>query len=241
VADPEIRTKRCPKCGNVKSCADFGRAPSRPSGIEVYCRACMSAKGLAYRVAHKERVRANNAAYRLANLAAIKVKEAAYRTAHPDKQRTRYAKWLARNGEKQRAYLASWLATNAERYATSRRIYRRLNSKAIVARVAAWEDANPERAKASALVRSSRRRARKHAAGGKFTVSDVRDIRRMQRDRCAACRVALKGKGHLDHIVALSNGGSNDRRNLQLLCRPCNCSKNARDASEFMRSRGFLL
>ena len=30
-----------------------------------------------------------------------------------------------------------------------------------------------------------------------------------------------KGKFHLDHIVALANGGTNDLTNIQLLCTAC--------------------
>jgi 5-methylcytosine-specific restriction endonuclease McrA len=30
---------------------------------------------------------------------------------------------------------------------------------------------------------------------------------------------------HVDHVLALHNGGTNDRANLQTLCERCNCSK----------------
>ena len=86
-----------------------------------------------------------------------------------------------------------------------------------------------------------RRRARLAEVGGDFTAEDVADIRRLQRDRCAICAGPLKGKGAVDHIKAIVNGGTNDRRNLQLVHGPCNSMKRDKDAIEFMQSLGRLL
>jgi hypothetical protein len=88
---------------------------------------------------------------------------------------------------------------------------------------------------------SANRRARKRAAAGKFTASDIKNLRRLQRDRCAACRVKLGKKLHVDHIQSLISGGSNHPKNLQLLCGPCNSSKRAKDPIAFFQSRGLLL
>lgn len=51
------------------------------------------------------------------------------------------------------------------------------------------------------------------------------------------CRVNLNGKGHIEHRVPLWAGGTNDAKNLQLSCMPCNSSKGTRDEIEFVRSR----
>lgn len=59
--------------------------------------------------------------------------------------------------------------------------------------------------------------------------------------KCACCRVRLRGKGQIDHIIALACGGTNDASNLQLMCRTCNSAKRASDPIEFMQSRGMLL
>jgi 5-methylcytosine-specific restriction endonuclease McrA len=89
----------------------------------------------------------------------------------------------------------------------------------------------------------SRRRAAKRNAGGDHTAEDIADIRRMQRDRCAnpKCRCKLNGGGAVDHIRALANDGTNDRRNLQLLCKSCNSRKRSKDAIIFMQEQGLLL
>jgi 5-methylcytosine-specific restriction endonuclease McrA len=52
------------------------------------------------------------------------------------------------------------------------------------------------------------------------------------RGHCGACGVSitaeLSAPKHIDHIVALANGGTNDLSNLQLLCDACNLKKRAR-------------
>lgn len=80
------------------------------------------------------------------------------------------------------------------------------------------------------------RRARKAGAEGSHSAADIKAIRVRQNDRCAnpGCAVDLMGRGSVDHIVALVNGGSNWPTNLQLLCKPCNSKKRSRDNDVFL-------
>lgn len=116
----------------------------------------------------------------------------------------------------------------------------------------AWHHANKEyvaeykrrrRAEVPEVSRAARarRRARKRAAGGSHSAKDVRALFASQRGRCAVCRRGLGTAYDVDHVTPLARGGSNCRRNLQLLCGTCNRSKGSRDPIEFMQSRGFLL
>ena len=91
------------------------------------------------------------------------------------------------------------------------------------------------------LARCHTRRARRMGNGGSHEAKDIEDIRRMQRDRCALCAIPLRGKGVKDHIIPLKLGGHSGRRNMQLLCGPCNGKKHARDPLEYARSLGLLL
>ena len=102
-----------------------------------------------------------------------------------------------------------------------------------------WRAANHQ--KCLALMRN--RRARLKGNGGTHTAADIAQILSLQKHKCACCRGGLRRKRwHVDHIVPIARGGSNDRRNLQLLCQPCNHSKHSRDPLEFMRSTmGMLL
>ena len=68
--------------------------------------------------------------------------------------------------------------------------------------------------------------------------ADIRkDLYRRQQGRCLYCgsrqRMDLMD---IDHKVPLARGGSNQRNNLQLLCRTCNVRKGARTDREFRRA-----
>lgn len=97
------------------------------------------------------------------------------------------------------------------------------------------------RNKARFLASSHRRRDRVRESPGHFTAADVERIKGQQKNRCGACRKPLK-KYHIDHHIPLARGGTNEARNIQLLCPSCNHSKSARDPIEFMQSKfGRLL
>lgn len=52
--------------------------------------------------------------------------------------------------------------------------------------------------------------------------------------RCAYCDRSLAyGEIHIDHIIPLSKGGTNDFENLALSCKPCNLHKGARTPEEW--------
>lgn len=93
------------------------------------------------------------------------------------------------------------------------------------------------------LYNNKKRRAKKYQNGGNHTLQDIKDIRKMQNDRCAMsfCRDKLNGKGHEDHIIPLSKGGNDDRKNIQLLCIKCNLRKYNKDPIVFSREQGLLL
>lgn len=90
-------------------------------------------------------------------------------------------------------------------------------------------------------IRENKRRTLKKGAGGSFTSADIRDIMKSQRGLCAYCRVPLRNGYQIDHIIPIRLNGDSNRRNLQLLCRPCNWSKQGKHPLIFARSRGLLL
>jgi 5-methylcytosine-specific restriction endonuclease McrA len=69
----------------------------------------------------------------------------------------------------------------------------------------------------------AKRRAIENGAPGHFSAADWANIKRRQRHRCANC--GKRKKLTVDHIIALSKGGSNYPENIQGLCGPCNSQK----------------
>lgn len=96
---------------------------------------------------------------------------------------------------------------------------------------------NPEAARTA----GRNRRARKRLASGKHTAADIKDLYALQKGRCGNCRCSLKAGFHVDHKIALANGGTNDRSNIELLCPPCNLRKHAKDPIVWARENGRLL
>jgi 5-methylcytosine-specific restriction endonuclease McrA len=85
------------------------------------------------------------------------------------------------------------------------------------------------------------RRARREAAGGKFTAAQIQRLYGLQRGKCAGCACSLGDAYHRDHIVSLKQGGTNDILNIQLLCGPCNVRKHAKDPIRWAQENGRLL
>lgn len=145
--------------------------------------------------------------------------------------------YISKNRDKIKEYHQKRYIENKTEIDARNKNYAAANRDTLNASCKRWRTAHPEERRALEAVR----RARKAGAHGRYTATDIRRIRTQQRDKCACCKTSLKGKGEIDHIEPLARGGSNEPRNLQLLCGPCNSTKNARDPIDFMRSRGFLL
>lgn len=76
---------------------------------------------------------------------------------------------------------------------------------------------------------------------GVSSAKDIRNILRLQRFKCAECRVSVKKTYHIDHITPIAKGGTSWPNNLQCLCPPCNMKKGSKDPLDFAREKGRLL
>lgn len=122
--------------------------------------------------------------------------------------------YLAKN----KAYAAT--ESGQRKKAESDRNWQRNNKDRVKSRNKKWEQNNPLYVKA----KNARRRARIIGSAGTYTKQDVLEMLLEQGGKCKYCPKRLD-KYHVDHIRALSRGGSNGRENLQLLCPPCNLKK----------------
>lgn len=116
----------------------------------------------------------------------------------------------------------------------------RLNHKAKeLKRVAKFRKEHPEINR----INCSRRRARKLKADGSYALSDIIWLLKIQNKKCAFlwCGKVLGDSYQVDHIQPLARGGSNDKRNIQLLCPLCNMQKHAKHPIDFAQRNGFLL
>lgn len=255
-------TKTCRRCNVEKLSAEFRKEPRHRDGLASHCRECGRATARAWKERNRDRVLRYAKDYAREHKEAINARERARYVPKPPRQkppapthrrcsRCGILKELLEfhkdsskgdgisNSCKECAVARAndWYKANRERAAATRSAYYVANAEAVRLMQRRWCAANSERA--AALKRL--RRARVSGAEGWHTAEDIRRIRLVQKDRCAVCRMALRGKGHVDHIIPIVLGGSNWPKNLQLLCAQCNMKKNRKHPIDFMRSRGFLL
>lgn len=172
---------------------------------------------------------------------------------HADARRSDVQAWRRKNPTKVKEMRARYVQENKEKVASSKRAYYLKNKEALlmasrehylsnieryreIAKL--WRENNRDRVRL--LNRSRKEKIR--LAEGSHTIDDINEIKKLQRMTCAACYKKFSGDNyHVDHIFPLSLGGSNDRKNIQLLCPPCNMSKGSKLPEKFYRERGFLL
>jgi 5-methylcytosine-specific restriction endonuclease McrA len=187
------------------------------------CLACEVVASRRWQIANPEMVKAAGSEYRKNNPEKIRATNRALYRKNPDAVKQRIERYRSAHPEKEKVRRAAWLVKNKDKMREHR---------------TKWKQANPD----AVNVHTRNRRAAKRAAPGSHSIQDVREIKKAQRNRCAYCAVSLaRVRPHVDHIIAIASGGSNDRRNIQILCETCNTSKGARDPIDFARAGGFLL
>jgi 5-methylcytosine-specific restriction endonuclease McrA len=161
--------------------------------------------------------------------------------------------WRRDNRERFDAAAREWRETHKEQFDAVAKVYRATHGREKrAATLKVWVKANEEKIRAQRRALrlanplrwkcyAENRRARKIAAGGTHTPAQIAALAVKQKHRCVGCGASIKAGFETDHIVALSKGGSNGIGNIQLLCKPCNRSKHARDPIKWAQSRGRLL
>jgi 5-methylcytosine-specific restriction endonuclease McrA len=134
--------------------------------------------------------------------------------------------WYIKNRERQKRRAAEWYSNNKSHALAMMAI----SSKK-------WWKKNPDKRR----IYNHTRRALERNLGGSYTPQDITDILKQQLGKCAYCRERLGKKFHVDHIMPLVLGGTNERHNLQVLCRSCNLHKSGTDPVTHVRKLGLLL
>jgi 5-methylcytosine-specific restriction endonuclease McrA len=205
------------------------------------CVPCAVSFAASWRSANPERYNQNAAAWRAANPHSVKEASARWRANHPERAKAvRLASVLANADRARQLDKARRSRPDViEKTRAASRRYRKAHLEKVRERNAAYDKAHPEEKRA----RNRVRRARKKGAGGSHTGADIRWLLGKQRRCCAHswCRKSLSRSYHVDHILPVALGGSNDRKNLQLLCAPCNYEKTSKHPVEFAQKHGLLL
>lgn len=216
--------KRCNKCGERKPISQFGLSARRPDGHDNSCLICRRKQSREY----------NSNPYVKELRKAVRERY----NAKPESKEKNKARGKQRNKEQRHAYNREYHARNRERIVERKREYRAANHALIAGQLRQYRQTDA--GKAANRAGKHRRRARKLAAGGTFTVADLAAIRAAQTDkhgklRCWKCGKPIKGTPHLDHWMPISKGGRNDAGNLHYMHRKCNLEKYAKLPTEIGR------
>jgi 5-methylcytosine-specific restriction endonuclease McrA len=206
--------KRCPRCLVFKTASSFSKEVGRKDGLRYDCKVCQRASMEVWRSKNQALVKAEASRRRESGETARS--QARYRSRHPE----RVAEVARRRAIRLKRPRPPPLIAAERRQQRAR-----------------WSKSNPESVRAS----KHRNRAKRLAAEGSYTKSELVALLDKQRRCCAVCRAPVGSAYEADHIVPIAKGGSNFITNIQILCRPCNRTKSDKDPIHFMQQRGFLL
>jgi 5-methylcytosine-specific restriction endonuclease McrA len=171
----------------------------------------------------------------------MRIRSAAWRKKNPDRVRElSRADYLAKK-EHYAALNKKWKQENPDRRLENNRRWALANPEKVAESRKKWKRENPEKAKAQQLAMTHLRRARKSNVGGKHTRQEIAELKRRQQYKCACCQESIKKNSHVDHIMPIALGGSNDISNIQILCPDCNVRKGKKDPIDWAQENGRLL
>lgn len=142
--------------------------------------------------------------------------------------RKRSAKYRASNAEAIRRYQAKYRAEHKDRIALQSKMWSACHRDRINNQKKQRRKLNPEQFRAEHKAAKHRRRARIKEQGGSYTPSQLQTCLRYFDYCCAYSGDPLEPEYHIDHVVALSQGGSNDINNIVPSNRNPNISKGVR-------------
>lgn len=141
--------------------------------------------------------------------------------------------------ETDKIYHKNYHQRHSERERVYRRIYRATHQEHIRQYAKRYRQTHAHEKRVQTLTRI----ARKKQAPGSYTAQQIRDLYQRQHGCCYYCKTKFgKGKNayHMDHIVPLSRGGTNDIHNIVLACPPCNLKKGGKLLHEWIEGGRLL-
>lgn len=192
------------------------------------------------RKSNKQKISINNKKFRYKNRDRLNQLTKIWRINNPDKVK----QWRKDNADYVRIKNREWSARNPQKVLEQRRASYKRNSEKAKITVNKWIAKNKD------LVRLYQRnnRAKRKNSIGKHISKEVRHLLQKQKFLCANCQNKISTdpknnevKAHLDHRIAITNGGTNFIDNLQWLCCTCNLRKGALDPIIWAQKEGRLL
>jgi len=230
----KVGSKVCDHCTQEKDASQFARRRlAGGDGLKDTCKPCVQ-------ILRGERKRAKTVAEKAAtpipkdkicsDCGEAKLLEDFYKRADclfgrdsvckpcKSKQTVEYRRKDPERNEKDRAYRAK----NPEKRREAERRY---------------AEKYPEKVKAKKRAGHIRRKKRVKANGGSFKGTELLGLMAKQNGLCVVCEIDVSTDYHVDHIIPVAKGGTNNIENIQILCPACNMAKGSKDFEVFLAER----
>ncbi len=245
--------KQCSKCKRVLPVVAFHRNSKAKDGLKSACRECGAAYyaehcerrkayagawyaehceerkvySMSYRAAHREEMKALHVAYRAAHPERVKARRAAHYVAHREEIAAHMAAYYVAHREELKARRAAYYVAHREEMKDRRATYRAAHREEENACRAARRKAYPERDRANGRRRQLRKLSQAAAPFGPWMCSYC--LRQGTADNDPDGQT-----WHIDHVIALANGGPHHPSNQVLACQSCNLRKHAQPVAEWL-------
>jgi 5-methylcytosine-specific restriction endonuclease McrA len=185
----------------------------------------INARSNRYYAEHREEILAQKKRHYAENRDEIVVRRRRYRSEHRDYINARIRRHRAEHREQYKRY------RHSPEY---RKQYYARRKEELAKRRREWRESRIDRVRLLDRIQSHNRRAFKRQSGGTYTLEQIQEQYKRQKSKCYYCYRKVKwGDHHVDHVVPLSRGGSNDISNLVISCASCNLKKHNRLPHEF--------
>lgn len=241
----DIPQKQCSRCEQYKPATSdyFQMRSDRPSGFRSACKVCASlrAKGIIIKATPPEvlpegykrctqckELKASTPEYfylkrdggdKLRSICKVcnGANGKANYLAHIEERKAYGHEYNAIHAERIRAYARRHYQENIDYYTQRNRRYVVENAE----KCKIYRETHLEQRRAY----NGKRRALKKASQGSFTPRQIQEQYQRQKGECYYCHKKVAKDYHIEHIIPVSRGGSNDISNIVIACPTCNMRK----------------
>ena len=164
------------------------------------------------------------AAWRITHREHIKAQGLIYRSARREKEKARAAAWVKAYRAKKKATDVAYRAAHREEIKEYQRGYHATHRPEAKARNQAWAATHPNLCREICRVGAALRRARKKGLTATLSRSQWQAILVAYKHRCAYCGVFFPQLTQ-DHVIPIIKGGGTTPDNIVPACRSCNSKK----------------
>lgn len=233
-----MQNKTCTGCGNTYPATTeyFNRKGRSDDVLRPKCKACEKS----YREANKERKAAVDRQWRIDNREHKAEYMRHYYRANRERELARYYRWKDEHLDDVKVYWRAYTVSHKDKKREYDKVYRTTYFEKISAGKREWAESHRDMVRLNGRAGAARRKTRTINAEGKYTRQDVIAQYNRQKGKCYYCGKKVGGKFHVDHVVPLSRGGSNNPDNLVVACPSCNVRKNSRMPHEWAEGGRLL-